>query len=165
MERTRNTMNIYRICKVCDGREVDGALFPVYGKVCNVCKAAKSKQYYEKHKERINKRKAIRSQEYYQENKESIDAKKKQYYEKNKERIAARHARYHQEHKEHINAKDREEYRKEVEAKPARPCVDCGNPQAKYARKYCSDCRTKHDRIEAKLGMQRLRKSRGEGPL
>jgi NMD protein affecting ribosome stability and mRNA decay len=151
-------MNIYRICKVCDVREVDGILFPIHGRVCNTCKAAKHRQYYKDNKTRINAQQAKHYQEYYRENKESIDAKKKQYYEENKDSIAARHTKYHQEHKEHINAKDREEYRKEVEAKPARPCVDCGNPQAKYARKYCSDCKAKHDRIEAKLGMQRLRK-------
>ena len=157
-------MDIYRICKVCDGREVDGALFPRYGKVCNTCKAAKHRQYYKDNKTRINAQQAKHYQEYYQENKEDIKSKKREHYKDNKESIVARHAKYHEEHREHINAQDRQQYAEKVKDKLARPCLDCGNPQAKYAKKYCSDCKAKHDRIEAKLGMQRLRKSRREDP-
>jgi len=130
-----------RTCKNCGASEADGAPFPIRGLLCRKCVAAKERQRY-------------------QGKKNDIIADKKQYYKDNKKDIAARHARYHEANKEHINAQGRQQYAEKVKDKPLRHCIDCGAPMPKHARKYCKQCKAKHDREAARLGMERLRRQR-----
>jgi hypothetical protein len=130
-----------RTCKACDANEADNAPFPIRGLLCRKCAAAKERRRYN-------------------DNKGDIIADKKQYYKDNKGDISARHALYHKANKEHINAQDRQQYAEKVKEKSLRHCIDCGDVMPKHARKYCKQCKTKHDKEAARLGMEKLRRQR-----
>lgn len=63
-------------------------------------------------------------------------------------------AQYYKNNRERVKGRMQQKYNEEH---PPRPCIDCGAPMPKRAQKYCAECKDKHDRETARLGMQKLR--------
>lgn len=71
----------------------------------------KTKEYYEKNKEKIKERR----REHYEENKEEVLKRQKEYKEKNKEELKEKRKEYRERNKEELKEKRRERYTRERE--------------------------------------------------
>ena len=129
--------------------------------VCNKCRAAKERKYYEANKEKIaakakkyreeNKEKiAAGYKKWYEANKEKKAATHKKWYEANKEKIAAWQKKYGQENKEKIAAgykKWREENKEKIAARDAkRSAIKAGLPGHFTAAEFTAICEKYNNR-------------------
>ncbi len=74
------------------------------------------KDYYQKNKERINKRTRLYGKKWYQDNKERLQLEHRKYYQENKEKSAIYHKEWYQKNKEKLLQQSKDYYQKKWES-------------------------------------------------